>query len=363
MPVHSFCPITSCSNNPATEIRFPFRLQPQQPENCSYPGFTLGCTDQGFPVLTLPQSGRFLVRSIDYLEQNIHLYDPNACLPGRLLDGFDPSGTPFQAESFYNYTFLSCPKNFTDERYTIIDCLSNSTRSVMATSRSILAHKLANRSCQVIKTLLVPTAFFPQNAEGFTSALKDDVSISWNVPDCKDCELKGGMCQLTMNGSQQIGCLHDPPDAYELAQNSKNLKIFRIVAFCIAVPAILSAIAVGVILCIMDRREDDITGTRAHQIAAIPGPHDGIVGLDQATIDSYTKVVLGESRRVPGLNDGCCPICLSDFKPTETLRCIPDCQHCFHADCIDEWLRLNGTCPLCRSSPSHCLATVNDSTT
>jgi hypothetical protein len=69
-------------------------------------------------------------------------------------------------------------------------------------------------------------------------------------------------------------------------------------------------------------------------------------------IDKQNPIVLGESRRVPGPNDGCCWICLSEYNSKETVRCIPKCKHCFHADCIDEWLRMNITCPVCRNSPA-----------
>lgn len=74
-------------------------------------------------------------------------------------------------------------------------------------------------------------------------------------------------------------------------------------------------------------------------------------GLDGPTIDSYPKIVLGESRRLPKPEDNTCSICLSEYKPKETLKTIPECQHCFHVDCIDEWLRLNASCPICRNSP------------
>lgn len=74
-------------------------------------------------------------------------------------------------------------------------------------------------------------------------------------------------------------------------------------------------------------------------------------GLDGPTIESYPKTVLGASRRLPKPSDVICPICLADYLPEETLRTIPECDHYFHADCIDEWLKLNGTCPLCRNSP------------
>ncbi|XP_018853749.2 putative RING-H2 finger protein ATL69 [Juglans regia] len=77
-----------------------------------------------------------------------------------------------------------------------------------------------------------------------------------------------------------------------------------------------------------------------------------VMGLDGSIIESYPKTVLGESRRLPKPNHGPCSICLSDYLPKDTIRCIPDCHHCFHANCIDEWLRMSATCPLCRTSPA-----------
>ena len=76
-----------------------------------------------------------------------------------------------------------------------------------------------------------------------------------------------------------------------------------------------------------------------------------MVGLDGLTIESYPKIVLGESWCLPKPNGNTCPICLSEYRPKETLKTIPKCQHCFHIECIDEWLTLNATCPICRNSP------------
>ncbi|XP_022764688.1 putative RING-H2 finger protein ATL69 [Durio zibethinus] len=81
-------------------------------------------------------------------------------------------------------------------------------------------------------------------------------------------------------------------------------------------------------------------------------PSTVVLGLDEPIIESYPKIVLGESRRLPRPNNGTCSICLSDYQPKDSVRCIPDCHHCFHVDCIDEWLRTSATCPLCRNSPA-----------
>lgn len=74
------------------------------------------------------------------------------------------------------------------------------------------------------------------------------------------------------------------------------------------------------------------------------------LGLDRPVIESYPKIALGRSRRIPGPNDGLCSICLCQYKGDDTVRCIPDCHHCFYADCVDEWLKISATCPMCRSS-------------
>ncbi|CAH2040846.1 unnamed protein product [Thlaspi arvense] len=47
----------------------------------------------------------------------------------------------------------------------------------------------------------------------------------------------------------------------------------------------------------------------------------------------------------------CCSICLADYKGSDTLRLLPDCGHLFHLKCVDPWLRLHPTCPVCRTSP------------
>jgi len=45
-----------------------------------------------------------------------------------------------------------------------------------------------------------------------------------------------------------------------------------------------------------------------------------------------------------------CAICLSSYVPGEMLRELPcDSRHHFHQACVDDWLKLNATCPVCRS--------------
>ncbi|URE06637.1 E3 ubiquitin-protein ligase [Musa troglodytarum] len=45
--------------------------------------------------------------------------------------------------------------------------------------------------------------------------------------------------------------------------------------------------------------------------------------------------------------DAECCICLSPYDDGVELRGLP-CGHHFHCSCIDKWLRINATCPLCK---------------
>ncbi|KAL8139173.1 hypothetical protein V2J09_005174 [Rumex salicifolius] len=47
--------------------------------------------------------------------------------------------------------------------------------------------------------------------------------------------------------------------------------------------------------------------------------------------------------------DATCVICLSEYEDKTELRQLP-CRHLFHSTCIDKWLCINATCPLCKGS-------------
>ncbi|TVU08672.1 hypothetical protein EJB05_42083, partial [Eragrostis curvula] len=44
-----------------------------------------------------------------------------------------------------------------------------------------------------------------------------------------------------------------------------------------------------------------------------------------------------------------CSVCLGAFQVGETVRLLPVCLHLYHVDCIDPWLEVHSTCPICRS--------------
>ncbi|KAI5428848.1 hypothetical protein KIW84_033735, partial [Lathyrus oleraceus] len=53
------------------------------------------------------------------------------------------------------------------------------------------------------------------------------------------------------------------------------------------------------------------------------------------------------SEHIIALEDAECCICLSAYDDGTELRELP-CNHHFHCTCIDKWLLINATCPLCK---------------
>ncbi|XP_027337368.1 putative RING-H2 finger protein ATL21A [Abrus precatorius] len=341
------CQFSVCGNDNIL-IRFPFQIEGEQHPYCGYPGFNLICTNDSKTVLKLPYSGEFYVRNITYLTQQIQVYDPDDCLPKRLLS-LKFSGSPFTATFSRNYTFLSCPSRNARSQFIPIECLSNSTNFVSAIPTVNLGTSLPE-SCHVITTLSVPVARPAQYEGNLVDDLSEDLQLTWDKPDCQYCESQELMCEFASSNSNQVLCFSH----YQTGNSQHGLVVFRIIALCLAGPAAVFAIVMAGCVCYKDRIGNIHNNAASARGAISPTPLPDIVsrGLDECTIESYEKVILGESRRLPGPNNECCWICLAEYNTKDTIRCIPECKHCFHSRCIDEWLRINNTCPVCRNSPS-----------
>ena len=67
-------------------------------------------------------------------------------------------------------------------------------------------------------------------------------------------------------------------------------------------------------------------------------------------IESLPKVNLTSEKLS---SDPKCPICLEEFDSKGTATELP-CKHCFHTECIEEWLNTQHTCPMCRNPIEPC---------
>jgi len=69
------------------------------------------------------------------------------------------------------------------------------------------------------------------------------------------------------------------------------------------------------------------------------------LGEEKASIgtDSQSKQGDDDSTEV------ICAICQEEIEIGEWYKRLPQCEHCFHASCSDEWLSRRATCPVCRT--------------
>ncbi|KAJ0961475.1 hypothetical protein J5N97_001979, partial [Dioscorea zingiberensis] len=54
-----------------------------------------------------------------------------------------------------------------------------------------------------------------------------------------------------------------------------------------------------------------------------------------------------DKERIISAEDAVCCICLAKYVDNDELRELP-CTHFFHLDCVDKWLKINASCPLCK---------------
>lgn len=225
------CTNAVCHHDGPT-IRFPFRLKSHQPKSCGYnKGFDLTCDINAVnrTTITLPFSGNFTVENIDYAAQEIWINDPNSCLPQRILE-LNLSTTPFSGVYVRQFTFFNCPTSeyLRFRPLNPITCLSNKNSTVFATASSKVINFLSSQSCVLMKTVEVPVRW-PSFEQIVTSSdLSDDLWLTWRVPRCSRCEIRGGKCGIKSNSSSEIICsdAHKPGNFIYLFILIENLFIF-----------------------------------------------------------------------------------------------------------------------------------------
>jgi hypothetical protein len=69
-------------------------------------------------------------------------------------------------------------------------------------------------------------------------------------------------------------------------------------------------------------------------------------GLDKKEIDAIPSKVWFKGRT----KTDNCTICMSDFCKSERYKVLEKCKHEFHDMCLDEWLKVEKKCPICKES-------------
>ncbi|XP_074273874.1 E3 ubiquitin-protein ligase At1g63170-like [Silene latifolia] len=144
------------------------------------------------------------------------------------------------------------------------------------------------------------------------------------------------------------------------APNLYRLCIVYLTLSCInyAMPFILCAMICCCLPCIISVlgiREDlnQVRGASEESINTLPtykfkvtNDENGCTG--QRNSEEGGIVAIGtEKERVISGEDAVCCICLARYMEDDEMRELP-CAHFFHAVCVDRWLKINATCPLCK---------------
>ncbi|KAG6488875.1 RING-H2 finger protein ATL66-like [Zingiber officinale] len=106
----------------------------------------------------------------------------------------------------------------------------------------------------------------------------------------------------------------------------------------------LPLLVFSVLLCLYLRWICLRRGAGTHPVNALPAA--AATGLDERTINSFPVRL-----SLAGEEAAQCSICLSGVPAGEKVKALPGCGHGFHVECVDEWLRVHASCPLCRATP------------
>ncbi|TKY65534.1 E3 ubiquitin-protein ligase [Spatholobus suberectus] len=116
------------------------------------------------------------------------------------------------------------------------------------------------------------------------------------------------------------------------------------IAVCCCLPCILAILYVVA----------DQEGATKEEIDQLPKYKFRIIKeFKKGDIEEFSRGIMTESdcetatEHVISLEDAECCICLSAYDDGAELRELP-CNHHFHCTCIDKWLLINATCPLCK---------------
>lgn len=118
---------------------------------------------------------------------------------------------------------------------------------------------------------------------------------------------------------------------------------------CCCLPCIISILGVHEDMNQMrGASEDSINALPTHKFKLKKNVNDDIKDNNDSGVDEGGILAAGtEKEHTISGEDAVCCICLAKYADNDLLRELP-CTHFFHIECVDKWLKINASCPLCK---------------
>ncbi|KAF3670974.1 putative dnaJ protein -like protein isoform 1 [Capsicum annuum] len=146
----------------------------------------------------------------------------------------------------------------------------------------------------------------------------------------------------------------ESPNDIELSDDTFGKNYGYGIGFSLGILILLSVMAYASYLCIRSRSRNNSNvpnnpSSSSHDSSTLVDIQQGI---DEEILRNYPKLLYSQAKvHYHREDNNGCSICLGDYKDNDMLRLLSNCGHIFHVKCIDPWLRLHPTCPICRNSP------------
>ncbi|WOL13103.1 E3 ubiquitin-protein ligase [Canna indica] len=151
---------------------------------------------------------------------------------------------------------------------------------------------------------------------------------------------------------------HDAPQLYWLCIVFLAFDVFFVV-FCVALACVIGIAVccclpciIAILYAVADQQEgasdEDIHQLPKYRFRRTNHSENTVTGMQRTICGIMTECGTDSPiEHVLSTEDAECCICLLSYDDGMELRELP-CRHHFHRACIDKWLHINATCPLCK---------------